>query len=61
MSRNKEHRGAAFGGAPNGAAAALGLCSVFLLIYLFILLISMDIPNIFLIYSIYICIYIYMS
>ena len=24
MSRNKEHRGAAFGGAPNGAAAFVG-------------------------------------
>ena len=33
MSRNKEHRGAAFGGAPNGAAAPLGLCSLFLFIY----------------------------
>ena len=36
MSRNKEHRGAAFGAAPNGrppkAAAPLGLCSSFLLI-----------------------------
>ena len=55
--------GAAFGGAPMGrppsAAAPLGLCSLFLLIYLFILWIFMDIPYIFLIYSIYIYIYIY--
>ena len=34
MNRNKEQRGAAFGGAPNGAAAPLGLCSLFLVIYL---------------------------
>ena len=59
MSRNKEDRGAAFGGAPTGAAATLGLCSLFLLIYLFILWIFMDIPYIFLIYSTYIYIYIY--
>ena len=34
MSRNKEHRGAAFGGAPNGAAAFGGrpIGSVFLII-----------------------------
>ena len=32
MSRNKKHKGAAFGTATNGAAAPLGLCSLFLLI-----------------------------
>ena len=44
MSRNKEHRGAAFGGAP------LGLCSLFLLIYF----LYYEYVWIFLIYSIYI-------
>ena len=35
MSRNKEHRGTAFGhwGLPPKAAAPLGLCSLFLIIY----------------------------
>ena len=32
MSRKKEHRGAAFGGAPKGAAAPSGLCSFFFLL-----------------------------
>ena len=58
MSRNKEHRGAAFGGAPNGAAAFGGppLGSVFprYVSDHFISQIFMDIPYIFLIYSIYI-------
>ena len=54
MNRNKEHRGTAFCGAPNGAAAPLGLCSLFLLIdflyyeYLWIFLMySLYIPYIF--------------
>ena len=59
MSRNEEHRGAFFGGAPNGrppsAADPLGLCSLFLLIYLSILFIFIDIPYIFLMYFIFIC------
>ena len=48
MSRNKEHRGVAFGGASNGAAAPLGLFFLSLLIHLFILCIFMDITYIFL-------------
>ena len=55
MSRNKEHRGAAFGGAPNGAAVFGGrpIGSVFSVSVhlLFILWIFMYIPYIFLIYS----------
>ena len=59
MSRNKEHRGAAFGGAPNGAAANGGLCSVFLINsyhkYLLVYLIcSLYIPHIY-IYMIVFC------
>ena len=56
MSRNKEHRGAAFGGAPNGAAAFIGsvfvcFCSFISVYYEYF----MDIPYIFLIYFIFIC------
>ena len=40
---------------PPSAAAPLGLCSLFLLIYFLILWIFMAIPCIFLIYSMYIC------
>ena len=58
MSRNKEHRGAAFGGAPKGAAAFGGrpIGSVFFVsAHLFLILwILMDIPYFFLIYYIYI-------
>ena len=61
MSRNKEHRGAAFGGAPNGAAASRPshwvcvLCfSLFYIINIYGY--SLDIPYIF---HIYIYIYIY--
>ena len=68
MSRNKEHRGAAFGGAPNGAAAFGGhpIGSVFFAsahLSLYIMNIhgcSLFIPYMFHIYIyIYIIIYIY--
>ena len=62
MSRNKEHRGAAFGGAPNGAAAFGGrpIGSVFFIsAHLIVLLWKfVDIPYMFLIYSTYIYIYV---